>query len=200
MSFTKEELAEQVVAAKRESARQFPNRDDGSFIIAFQTGCYWQHPRSDAAARGSEIYTQIVAERERQDDRWGGPKHDDEHSINDFIAYITKHAGKAVDMKRGYQRQQMFQVAALAVAVIEKLDREAAPKQIIVNGISAEVKGSEITFAEVVRLAFDKPPANPEGLTVTYSGPNRMGSMLVAMAPLPLENGMIFSVADTSNA
>lgn len=71
-----------------------------------------------------QIYDDIRNERELQSRAWGGPEHDDEHSINDFIAYIAKHAGKAVDGTVSDQRRQMIRVAALAVAVVEKLDRQ----------------------------------------------------------------------------
>ena len=71
-----------------------------------------------------------IEERQRQDAKWGGPEHDDAHQINDFIAYITKHAGRCVDAKSHDTRHHMIRVAALAVAVVEKIDRsykEAAP-------------------------------------------------------------------------
>lgn len=71
-----------------------------------------------------QIYDDIRNERERQNREWGGPEHDDDHSISDFIAYITKHAGKAVDGTVSDQRRQMVRVAALAVAVVEKLNRQ----------------------------------------------------------------------------
>jgi len=70
-----------------------------------------------------DIYDSIRDERDRQDAKWGGPEHDDEHSTNDFIAYLTKHAGRAVDADPHELREQMIRVAALAVAVVEKIDR-----------------------------------------------------------------------------
>jgi hypothetical protein len=70
-----------------------------------------------------DIYKEISNERKRQDKQWGGCDHDDEHSINDFIAYIARHAGLAVDEKASVQRKNMVCVAALAVSVTEKLDR-----------------------------------------------------------------------------
>lgn len=70
------------------------------------------------------IYNEIRDERDKQDKEWGGPIHDDDHTVNDFIAFITKHAGKAVDGSVQDQRHQMIRVAATAVAVVEKLDRQ----------------------------------------------------------------------------
>lgn len=70
------------------------------------------------------VHGEIREERKRQDDKWGGTEHDDEHSVSDFIAYVTKQAGEAVDRHRNIQRRQMIRVAATALALIEKLDRE----------------------------------------------------------------------------
>ena len=70
-----------------------------------------------------EIFDLIEAERAAQDRKWGGPEHDDIHQMNDFIVYITKHAGRAVDANSDEVRRHMIRIAALAVAVVEKIDR-----------------------------------------------------------------------------
>ena len=69
------------------------------------------------------VYDEISDERQRQDTEHGGAEHDDDHSINDFIAFIAKHAGRAVDAESHEVRRHMIRVGALAVAVIEKIDR-----------------------------------------------------------------------------
>ena len=71
------------------------------------------------------IYRQITLERDRQDRQWGGPDHDDHHTPNDWVAYITKHLGKAVHWPWTPVtfRHQMVVVAAIAVAAIEWVDR-----------------------------------------------------------------------------
>jgi hypothetical protein len=76
-------------------------------------------------ATRDQIYQDINAERDAQDAQHGGAEHDDAHSLNDFVAFIARHAGKAVDAPLVEQRKQMVRVAALAVAVIEKVDRAA---------------------------------------------------------------------------
>lgn len=76
----------------------------------------------------TDLYDEIRDERSRQDVKWGGSEHDDDHSVNDFIAYIVKHAGRAVEEPKNVQRRQMIRVAALAVAVIEKIDRSYQPE------------------------------------------------------------------------
>lgn len=73
-----------------------------------------------------KIMEEILAEREYQDHKWGGDVHDDRHSSSDWIAYITKHLGKAVVWPWSGTRRfrdQMIRVAALAVAAAEWHDR-----------------------------------------------------------------------------
>ena len=71
------------------------------------------------------ILSEIVNERANQDDEWGGPDQDDQRTSWDWIAYLTKHAGKAVRYPFDLEifRRQMVRVAALAVAAIEWADR-----------------------------------------------------------------------------
>ena len=68
----------------------------------------------------------VADERARQDEKWGGPAHDDQHTSHDWIAYIVRYSGRAVtygpfDVLRF--REHMVQVAALAVAAAEWADR-----------------------------------------------------------------------------
>lgn len=71
------------------------------------------------------VIEQVRAERHRQDEKWGGPPHDDEHSSQDWVAFIVRHLGRAVMWPfNGHQfRQAMIRVAALAVAAVEWHDR-----------------------------------------------------------------------------
>ncbi len=67
----------------------------------------------------------IRYERHRQHEKWGGPRHDDKHGSHDWIAYIMRHAGRAVmwPFDASQFRKQMVRVAALAVAAVEWTDR-----------------------------------------------------------------------------
>ena len=77
------------------------------------------------------VYDDIRAERTRQDAKWGGPSHDDDHDRWDWIGFVRKHATRAfAAVKRGElddYRQHMVRVAALVVAAIESHDRRARP-------------------------------------------------------------------------
>lgn len=71
-----------------------------------------------------KILEEIKAEREYQDYKWGGPRHDDGHSANDWIAYITSYLGKNEMSYNNLDfRNDMIKVAALAVAAVEWYDR-----------------------------------------------------------------------------
>lgn len=74
-----------------------------------------------------EWVAQVIAERERQDRKWGGPEHDDQKSPNDFVQHIEDYAGWARVMAGmgsfEKYRRRMIQVAALAGAAIEAADR-----------------------------------------------------------------------------
>lgn len=72
-------------------------------------------------------YDEIELERGCQINKWGGPTTDDTRTPLDWVAFITKHAGKAVmrpwDWRLFYK--QMIRVAALAIAAAEWADRLA---------------------------------------------------------------------------
>lgn len=71
----------------------------------------------------AEIFEVINDEREYQDKRWG-TEFDYKNTMNDWISYITRYLGKAQVLDRnaglGEFRQNMFKVAALAVAALEQ--------------------------------------------------------------------------------
>jgi hypothetical protein len=62
------------------------------------------------------FWQRVLEEREKQDAQWGGERHDADHGPNDWIAFIAKHAGKAVDTNTTEFQYQMIRVAALALA------------------------------------------------------------------------------------
>lgn len=74
-----------------------------------------------------KICSEVIAERERQDDKWGGASHDDTHEISEFVQWIEDYAGWARMMasmgSADKTRRRLVQVAALAVAAVESMDR-----------------------------------------------------------------------------
>lgn len=83
----------------------------------------------------NRILDEIKAERVRQDLKWGGSVHDDQHSMNDWITFITAYATKEYDCCEQHIAGDLFvfrdnavKVAALAVAAIEWVDRKEGEK------------------------------------------------------------------------
>lgn len=75
------------------------------------------------------IFMEIERERLFQDEKWGGPDHDDAHSVRDWISFIVVYLGRAVgrQSRRGrklsFSRIALVKVAALCVAALESFDR-----------------------------------------------------------------------------
>ncbi|MBW8267936.1 hypothetical protein [Caldovatus aquaticus] len=90
---------------------------------------------------GATVLSEIAAERTRQDAQWGGPAHDDTMPLDEFVALIRDYAGWArVKAREGSMveaRQRLIQVAALAVAAVESLDRRGTGRPAVVPRRSA---------------------------------------------------------------
>lgn len=86
------------------------------------------HNRSNGALPPDDpkdrIFRDVKAERARQDAQWGGPAHDDEHELADWLSYIEQQAGAAY--RNDAPRERLVKIAALAVAAIESLDRRSS--------------------------------------------------------------------------
>ncbi|WP_138438535.1 hypothetical protein [Marinobacter alexandrii] len=71
--------------------------------------------------------SEVKAERQRQDQKWGGPSHDDQHRPETFAQLIEDYSGWARVMagmgSLDKYRRRMIQVAALAGAAVEATDR-----------------------------------------------------------------------------
>jgi hypothetical protein len=74
---------------------------------------------------------------------------------------------------------------------------------IIVNGRQKVVTAKELSFAEIVALAFDTPPSGPNILfTVTYrrGEGNKHEGTLVEGETVKIKDGMIFNVTATDKS
>ncbi len=74
---------------------------------------------------------------------------------------------------------------------------------IIVNGRPKVVNAKDMSFAEIVALAFDNPPTGPNIVfTVTYrrGEGNKPEGTLVEGAIVKLKEGMIFNVTSTDKS
>jgi hypothetical protein len=80
----------------------------------------------------NKAITDVMAERWRQDAKWGGPGHDDHHTVAEWVQLIEDYAGWARVMagmnSPEKARNRLIQVAALAVAAVEAMDRTSVPE------------------------------------------------------------------------
>lgn len=79
------------------------------------------------------VWDDILHERYWQDAKWGGSKHDDNHTSYEFINFIVEYNEKARQCYSNspdirFTRKRLVQVAALAVAAVESIDRKLAVK------------------------------------------------------------------------
>ncbi len=72
------------------------------------------------------ILEEIAKERVIQDAKWGGPEHDDEHWSYEWAEFIDQRL-KQISLNGVVQketRKYWLEIAALAVARIESMDRK----------------------------------------------------------------------------
>lgn len=79
----------------------------------------------DQPGMSNRIIEDINSERAEQDRRFGGPWHDDDHTPDDWIKFIRKHATQALTATPTDYRYELVRIAALAVAAIQSVDRTA---------------------------------------------------------------------------
>jgi hypothetical protein len=75
----------------------------------------------------AEIYNAIDAERDYQDNQWGGFEHDQKHTIDNWVAFMLPYLGWAVKGDNWEEdpekiKEGLIKVAALCVAALENLD------------------------------------------------------------------------------
>lgn len=72
----------------------------------------------------TDILNEVLAERARQDHKWGGPEHDDTHAESAWFMYIGMQVGKCANGQLT-RRQALVRIAALCFAAIASIDRKA---------------------------------------------------------------------------
>lgn len=86
----------------------------------------------------------------------------------------------------------------------QKVQNKVHSVEIIVNGRSFEIVEKEISFEELIRLAFGKIESNnTTAYTVTYSykqGHNHDNGILVSGEAVKVKKGMVFNVTKTSRS
>lgn len=112
-------------------------------VVAVVTRANLEQRTFEAPAEQLNAVKDVLEERIRQDELWGGPSHDDRHGPISWVAFIEEHNDKARaqleengdhfgghyyidDAARERYRRRLVEVGALALAAIESLDRETS--------------------------------------------------------------------------
>lgn len=100
------------------------NGPDGFTLEHTRTG----ERKAYAIARPvSTVVDEVLAERVRQDAKWGGPAHDDTHVLSDWWGFIRERLDTLqYPLGPADERRDLIEVAALAIAAVESMDRKAA--------------------------------------------------------------------------
>ncbi len=87
---------------------------------------------------------------------------------------------------------------------MSNIEHEKKYVTIIVNGTEKSVEKAELSYEEVVALAFANPPTGPNILiTVNYRrghGDKPEGSLAAGDPPVKVKEGMIFDVTPTDKS
>ena len=75
----------------------------------------------------SKALQDVATERQRQDAKWGGPEHDDLHSFADWHRFINERLASSAYANEARTRKLLIEIAALAVAAAESMDRKGTP-------------------------------------------------------------------------
>lgn len=90
-----------------------------------EADCDCEDDSDEAELRTIDIYQEIVLERQYQNELWG-EKNDDKNTEEDWVSYITEYANGLTERTKDKSfRERLVKVAALAVAALESIDRQA---------------------------------------------------------------------------
>lgn len=78
------------------------------------------------------VLSEVAAERQRQDEKWGGASHDDQWNALDWHEMLDDYNAWARRMacmgSMDKARRRYVQLAAMAVAAVEAIDRKVSNK------------------------------------------------------------------------
>lgn len=98
-----------------------------------------QRERLDVLSSGAgAVVSEVLAERKRQDARWGGHSHNDRPSTPEFVEMIQHSAARARDAAAhdpAEARQRLLKVAAMAVAAVQCMDRTTLKADALDSGV-----------------------------------------------------------------
>lgn len=109
-----------------------------------------------------KLYSEVELERRVQDEKWGGPDHDDEHIDENWVDFITLRARRVLQTnpttEAQQRRQQFIRVAALAIAAVESRDRRSQSQHLNKSAAAIQEARAQLNPAE-------KAPTSPRYCT-----------------------------------
>ena len=84
----------------------------------------WEGHPPGVVARQLAIMREVQVERHFQDQRWGGAAHDDTHTLGEWGSFMHSRVDALSRMGAREARRELIEIAALAVAAIESIDRK----------------------------------------------------------------------------
>lgn len=99
--------------------------------------CQWGYRESGPASM-NYVLNEVDQVRAAQDEEWGGPEHDDKHSIREWSKYIgkqltladkaiidsEKRTGEALTLELDHFESRMLKIAGLSIAAIQSSRRK----------------------------------------------------------------------------
>ncbi len=72
-----------------------------------------------------DVVSEVMVERARQDEQWGGPVNDDKNDWYDWRGLIYRQQQfMSMEGTDHARRQRLIKIAALALAAVESMDRK----------------------------------------------------------------------------
>lgn len=108
---------------------QLEQDKDAVFVALCEIARRWVYDIPDKLTRKrGHVIDDLLRERQRQDSMWGGPTHDDEHPLVEWVGLISNRVS-ALTNPHPAERELLLEIAALAVARIESFDRQQSREE-----------------------------------------------------------------------
>ncbi len=109
----------------RAAIEQVCSQENPPTSVVTQDQFFTLHPEPKERTAQFLIFNEVLAERTKQDEQWGGAKFDDNRGIVDWFRYIRIQMDKLSNGPRTSFRERFIKIAALAFAAIESYDRNS---------------------------------------------------------------------------
>ncbi len=116
-----------------------------------------------------------------------------ENNKNELLGIAIRPTQEDIDLKK-HNVQEILEET-------NQID-DSQVKKIMINGIRKPIISDQLTYSELLDLAFDKPNLSIE-YTITYSYKDkfdRSGSIILGDDPITIKDDMVFNITDISKA